>query len=182
MKVYNHNDAFVHLNYILKNQIEDFFIATIDDTVLHYGEDGGFDVDKAVKMGIKCYDLKKKGGAMVTSPGDIVYCFTTKDEDVKFNSNLRIFLANKLSQYNIHTEQTNNDLLVEDKKCFGFMYKKIGKIHFYGGHISIDCNLELIKQVCTKEMVKIPGGLGEYSITTNKVVDWLKEFWFYYKK
>ena len=182
MKVYKHDDAFVHLNYILKNQIEDFFIATIDDTVLHYGEDEGFDVDKAVEMGIKCYNLKKKGGAMVTSPGDLVYCFTTKKEVSSFNAELRNLLAKKLTHKGINIEQIKNDLLVNDKKCFGFMHQKIGKLHFYGGHISIDCNLELIKELCTKEMVKIPGGLGEYNITTEEVVDWLREFWFYYKK
>jgi hypothetical protein len=30
-------------------------------------------------------------------------------------------------------------------------------------------------------MEKIPGGLGEYNITTDEVIDWLNEFWFYYK-
>lgn len=170
MKVYKHDDAFVHLNYILKNQVEDFFVATIDDTVLHYGEDGGFDVDKAVEMGVKCYDLKKKGGAMVTSPGDIVYCFTTKQDNPRFNMMLRDFLAKKLKDKNIPVEQTKNDLLVDDRKCFGFMHKDVGKLHFYGGHISINCNLELIKEICTKEMIKIPGGLGIYGLSTEDVV------------
>lgn len=181
MKVYGHEDAFIHLNYILKNQIEDFFIATIDDTVVHYGEDGGFDENKAVELGVKCYNLKKKGGAMVTSPGDIVYCFTTKKECPNFDTQLRKFLATKLSERNIKAEQVNNDLLVDGKKCSGTMHQQIGKLHFYGGHISIDCNLDLIKEICTKEMVKIPCGLSDYGITTENVVRWLQEFWFYWK-
>jgi hypothetical protein len=62
------------------------------------------------------------------------------------------------------------------------MYQKIKQLAFYGGHISIDCNLELIKDVCTKPMEKVPCGLGQYGITTQQVVDWLNEFWLYYKK
>lgn len=181
MKVYRHEDAFTHLNYILKNQIEDFFIAIIDDTVVHYGEDGGFDETKTTELGIKCYNLKKKGGAMVTSPGDVVYCFTTKRECAHFDTELRKFLATKLIERNIKTEQINNDLLANGKKCSGTMHQQIGKLHFYGGHISIGCNLDLIKEICTKEMVKIPCGLSDYGITTENVVRWLQEFWFYWK-
>jgi hypothetical protein len=30
-------------------------------------------------------------------------------------------------------------------------------------------------------MVKIPCGLSDYDITTENVVRWLQEFWFYWK-
>jgi hypothetical protein len=31
-------------------------------------------------------------------------------------------------------------------------------------------------------MKKVPGGLNTYGITTKDVIEWLQEFWFYYKK
>lgn len=182
MKVYNHKDAFVHLNYILKFQKEDSFIAVFTEPAVHYGEDLQFDENKVHELNLETFNLQRKGGAIIASPGDIVYCFTSKEENSRFNAELRKFLAKKLTDRCINIEQIKNDLLVNDKKCFGFMHQKIGKLHFYGGHISINCNLELIKELCTKEMIKMPGGLGEYNITSEDVIEWLKEFWFYYKK
>ena len=181
MKVYNHKDAYAHLKYIFKRQEEDCFIATIDETVLHYGEDGGFDIEKAISMNIPLFDLQKKGGAMITSPGDIVYCFFLKKDIPTLNNDLRAFLSEKISKKGAKTLLIKNDLLIDDKKCFGFMQNTIGKMHFIGGHISINCNLDLIKQICTKPMEKVPGGLAEYGITTEEVVSWLNEFWFYYR-
>ena len=182
MKVYNHKDAYEHLKYIFKTQTEDVFAAIISETVVHYGEDGGFDINKALELKLPVYNLYKKGGAMVTSPGDIVYCFFLKQNLPNLNKDLREFIANKLNKRGIKTEITSNDLLVNDKKCFGFMKNEIGKMYFIGGHISIDCNLELIKEVCIKPMEKVPGGLSQYHITTEDVIGWLNEFWFYYKK
>ena len=97
MKVYNHKDAYAHLKYIFKHQEEDCFIATINETVLHYGEDGGFDIEKAINMNIPLFDLQKKGGAMITSPGDIVYCFFLKKDIPTLNNDLRTFLSEKIS-------------------------------------------------------------------------------------
>jgi hypothetical protein len=182
MKVYNYKEAYDHLLYTLQNKKEDAFIAIITDTVIHYGPEGGFDVTKAQLMGIPCYNLQKEGGAMVTSPGDIVYCFTTPFKNSRFNMELRNHLAKKLQARGVIVEQTKNDLLVDGKKCFGFMHRDFGGYVFYGGHISIDCDLPLIQHLCTKPMEKVPGGLSAYQITTEDVIKWLQEFWFYYKK
>lgn len=176
MKVYNHKDAYEHLKYIFQFQKEDVFAAVISDTVVHYGEDGGFDIDRAIDLGLPLFDLKKKGGAMVTSPGDVVYCFLLREEHTELNNDLRQFLAKKIEEKGVSVSLVKNDLLVDNKKCFGFMQNRIGKMYFVGGHISINCNLDLIKQICTKPMEKTPGGLGEYSITTTNVLSWLDEF------
>lgn len=182
MRIFSHEDAFIHLNYILKNQVEDFFIATIDNTIVHYGEDGGFDADKIVELNIKYYNLKRKGGAIVASPGDVVYCFTSKKEYPHFDTQLRKFLFKKFLHFSKDVKEVDNDLLVEDRKCTGTMHQTIEGLHFYGGHISINCNLSLIQRLCTKPIKKVPGGLSTYGITTEDVIKWLQEFWFYYKK
>lgn len=182
MKVYNHKDALAHLNYILEHRIEDAFIAVFDETAIHYGKDRMFNLPRALELNIPCYDVKREGGAFVASPGDIVYCFTTKQDESHFNMELRDFLAKKLTNKGITVQQTKNDLLVDGKKCFGFMHYKFNYRWFYGGHISIKCNLELIKEICMKEMVKVPCGLSDYNITTEEVIQWFHEFWFYFKK
>jgi lipoate-protein ligase A len=80
-------------------------------------------------------------------------------------------LVKKLEGRHINVELVDNDLLIDGKKFFGCMQQEIGKMHFIGGHISIDCDLDLIKQVCTKPMGKTPVGLSQYQITTKDVVD-----------
>ena len=85
MKVYNHKDAYIHLNYLLKSQQEDFFIAIFDNTSVHYGEDCSFNFEAAVEKNILCYNIKRKGGAIVASPEDVVYCFTSKKEHSDFD-------------------------------------------------------------------------------------------------
>ena len=172
MKVYNHKDAFIHLKHLLSNKHEeDIFLAVFDETAVHFGAEGGFDLDKIVEKQLNIYNIHRAGGAIVTSPGDIVYCFITKQDNIYFNMELRNFLAKKLSKMNVPVEQTKNDLLVDGKKCFGFMHKNLGGRKFYGGHISINCNLELIKEVCTKPMEKTPVGLASYGIVTDDVID-----------
>lgn len=182
MKVYNHKDAFVHLKHLFNNpNKEDIFIAVFDETAVHYGTDGGLDIEKIIEKNIPIYNIQRKGGAIVTSPGDVVYCFITKTDNLYFNMELRNFLVKKLTQKGIPVEQTKNDLLVDGKKCFGFMHRDLGSRKFYGGHISINCNLELIKDICTKPMEKIPTGLSNYGVSTDNIIDWLNEFWFYLK-
>ena len=181
MKVYNHKDAYIHLQFVLKAKKQDCFIAVIDETVVHYGLDTNFNRNKALEYGIPMYDIKRKGGAIVASPGDVVYCFSLKENKPALNNKLRRFLANKLSLMNIPVEIVGNDLLVDNKKCFGFMGNKVNDMYFIGGHISIDCNLPLIEQICIKPIEKTPGGLGVYGVTTKDVVEWLQEFWLYNK-
>ena len=62
----------------------------------------------------------------------------------------------------------------------GTMRIELGAVfQFYGGHISLSTDNELIKQICKKPMMKEPVGLGKYGITTQQVEDWLHEFYFY---
>ena len=181
MKVYNYKDAYPHLQYVLKTGKEDAFIAVITDTVVHFGEEGGFNPDVAEALNIPYYNIHKKGGAMVTSPGDVVYCFTSKKDNLRFNAKLCDFLSKKLSDKQIPITKEKNDLLADGRKFLGYMQKNLPHISYYGGHISINCNLSLIQQICTKTMQKVPCGLGEFGITTEEVIKWIQEFYFYFK-
>ena len=170
MKVYNHKDAFEHLKYLFKFQKEDCFIAVFTESAVHYGEEFWFNEDKAKELNLETFNLQRKGGAIVTSPGDVVYCFFLRHEEKFLNKQISDFLINKLKDKNINIQIVDNDLLIDGKKFFGCMQQQIGRMHFIGGHISINCNLDLIKQICTKPTEKIPGGLSKYQITTEDVV------------
>ena len=171
MKVYNHKDAYLQLNKLIQSDDGGCFISVFTETAVHYGIEKGFSLQKAKEKNIPCFDIQKGGGAMVTSPGDVVYCYMSTQKMETLNIDLRLFLEDKLNKKNLFTKQTKNDLLVNGKKISGFMDTYINGKYFYGGHISLDCNLPLIKEICIKPMEKTPGGLSEYGITTEEVVE-----------
>ena len=177
MRVFSdYKEAYVYLQNVLQNESEAKFIAVINDTVVHYGPEGGFDQEKAKELRLDCYNIRKGGGAMVTSPGDVVFCYATKNKGGIINELLAPFIKNKLLELGIQCEGVGNDLIINERKCSGFMCVDIGSIRYYGGHFSINCNLDLIKQICTKPMKKIPGGLAEYGVTTEQMIEWISEF------
>ena len=44
---------------------------------------------------------------------------------------------------------------------------------YTGFHFSVNVNLEHIKNICQKPMVKIPKGLSDYGVTSNQIVEFL---------
>ena len=112
------------------------------------------------------------GGTIVASKGDLdVAIFKTNGwyigktmlEDVKK------YLENKINNISID----GNDLLIDGKyKVMSFASINAGDKYIYTViHVSINPNKDLIENVCTKEMKKIPKGLSEYGITTKEMVD-----------
>ena len=70
MKKLSQNDALAHLQYCIQYKKEDMFYGVWEEVAVHYGKDGGFDRSVAAQHGLRMYDIKKIGGAMVTQPGD----------------------------------------------------------------------------------------------------------------
>lgn len=176
------NDALTHLEYCQLHKKEDTFFGIWEDTIVHYGWDSQFDRELARQKGIRCINLGRAGDTFVTQKGDIAYAHLTTSAD-KFNQHLGKFLAQKLTALGYDVKFDGNDWLIDGKKFMGTMRIELGPVfHFYGGHISLSTDNELIKQICQKPMQKEPVGLSEYGITTQQVEDWLHEFYFYWKK
>jgi lipoate-protein ligase A len=173
------NAALTHLEYCRRYRKTDTFYGIWTESLIHYGEDVGYDKDKA--LGMRKVDLHRRGGAFVTQPGDIAYAHVTFERD-SFNQKLSKFLIKKLAEKGIIAEYSGNDLLINGRKVMGHMMKYWGgSQYFYGGHISFSVDLEQIESVCTKPMEKIPAGLNEFGVTREEVEEWLHEFWFRFK-
>lgn len=70
----------------------------------------------------------------------------------------------------------NNDVLIDGYKVASGCEAIIGNMNYMGYQISINQDLETIKRVCKKEMVKIPKALSEYGITTDDMVKFCIDF------
>lgn len=72
----------------------------------------------------------------------------------------------------------NNDVLVDDFKVASGAETTLPTGYQYMGfQISIHQDLETIKKVCLKPMIKVPKALSEYGVTTEEIVKFCKEYW-----
>ena len=116
------------------------------------------------------------GGIIVTSKGDIELGHFSKDLRNNFNKALANNLVQYLIQNNINASIAGNDILIDDAyKVASFSSTCYNNILYSAFHVSINIDLELIRDICTKPMSKIPKGLSSYGIETNTIMEFLKE-------
>ena len=109
---------------------------------------------------------KYLGGSIVNMPGDLSICITTWG-----NSDLAPQIVDRavewLSARNILITRDENDVLADGKKVVSWARATTiqgwcqSVVHFSVGAMDLD----LVREICTKPMVKIPGALSLYGIT-----------------
>lgn len=70
----------------------------------------------------------------------------------------------------------NNDVLIDGYKVASGCESMVDNFNYMGYQISINQDLETIKNVCKKKMVKVPKALSEYGITTDEMVKFCIDF------
>lgn len=128
--------------------------------------------DYVKTRGIKCINLGNAGGCIVAFPGNVELGHFSKDLDNTFIERLTEAVLRVLENKGLYVTKDNNDLLINGVyKVFSTsraIYNK--SIAFSAVHISINCDTDIVRKICTKPMVKIPKGLSEYGITTEEVL------------
>lgn len=86
----------------------------------------------------------------------------------------KLKLSNKIENLTID----DNDLLYEGKyKMISYASVNVGNEYIYTClHISFNPNIELIKNICTKPMNKIPMGLEPFGVTHQDIINILEEW------
>ena len=74
-------------------------------------------------------------------------------------------------------ECDKNDIMVDGYKTASAVQTQINNWDFVCYQISINQDLETIKNVCKKPMIKVPKGLGEYGITTEEMLKFCTDYW-----
>lgn len=101
------------------------------------------------------------GGCYVAFDGDyiVIYFFKEESEIKNFLDNVILKFVDKLKELlpNENIEFTGNDILINDKKISGASSSDYAT--FFIGY---NPDLDVIRKVCNKEMVKTPGGLKDY--------------------
>ena len=115
-------------------------------------------------------------GVIVSQKGDVGIAYVSKNRETTWGVDLLKSLAKYLQEKNISAVFVDNDLLLDGYKVAGVSKTLLNDVAFFALHISINVDLDLIKNICTKEMVKIPKGLNDYGITTEEIKIFIEEF------
>lgn len=152
-------------------------IGTFETMCVDYGIDNTPNLDYCIEHNIECIKYERRGGAFVINAGDLGFA----NVSVGFNdigSNLEKEFVEYLIAKNINAVASGNDILVDGYKCFGFATNYLAD---YGKllttcHFTLSVNIDLIKAICTKPMVKVPKGLADYGITQQEVIEFITKF------
>ena len=172
-------DILTNINYVERikqgiiNKEEVFLYGCTQYPVVLKGQ-GDIDEQYCKNNNIEIYSSFNAGGTIIMDKGDIdIVILKEKGWDIGK------YLGEQILQYlqakAINVSLEGNDILVDGiYKVASYSSINLGDAinpYIYtAGHISINPNLEMIKCICKKEMVKIPKGLGEYGITTEEMV------------
>jgi lipoate-protein ligase A len=133
------------------------------------------DAEACKAMGYEVVESYNNGGTIVSNAGDILIGHFAQPDNGWHDRFVSYFLE-WLKARGLNAEYTNNDILVDGFKVCGLCVTRYGRIDYTGGIISLNVNLDHIKAICRKPMVKVPKGLGDYGITTAEVEAMFLEF------
>ena len=134
-------------------------------------------VDETVcnALGYEIVESYNNAGTIVSNAGDVLIGHFYHPNNGWYDRFIAHFIE-WLKSKGLNAEFVSNDILVNGHKVCGMCVTRYGGIDYTGGIISINVNLDHIKQICRKPMKKVPKGLLEYGITTDEVVQMFLDF------
>lgn len=160
---------------VLKNKIDNYVAYCIHDGDWVWASKNA-EIDRAycASNNINVSESYNMGGTIVASKGDVdIALFKTDGWDI--GEKVLACLKETLQDIVPNLTIAGNDLLIDNQyKVASHASINTGdKLIYTVVHISISPNIELIKNICTKPMIKIPKGLGEYGITGEDIVQFI---------
>lgn len=136
-----------------------------------------YQVDEAVckELGYEIVESYNNAGTIVSNAGDVLIGHLAQPENGWYDRFIAYFL-DWLKSKGLNAEFVSNDIVVDGYKVCGMCITRYGRIDYTGGIISIHTNLDHIKAICRKPMVKVPKGLSEWGITTEEVEEMFLQF------
>lgn len=179
-KFYSMVDYMEYEKGIINNNEEKASIVLIQQPEVIYESDKCCDVDYCKNNNIiHTQEKHMRASCVVMDKGNIILAIKRRNINGKclanvFSAALRDYLIEKGLPNVVYD---SNDILVDGYKVASGAEGEVNSLRYMGYQISINQNMELIKSVCKKPMVKVPKGLSEWGITTENIVEFCKNFW-----
>ena len=133
------------------------------------------DEDVCNALGYDIVESYNNAGTIVSNAGDVLIGHFAQPENGWYDRFIAYFV-DWLKAKGLNAEFASNDILVDGYKVCGMCITRYGRIDYTGGIISVNTNLDHIKAICKKPMVKVPKGLSEYGITSEEVEEMFLAF------
>lgn len=133
------------------------------------------DEDVCKELGYEIIESYNNAGTIVSNEGDILIGHFAQPNNGWYDRFIAYFLE-WLKSKGLNAEFVSNDIVIDGHKVCGMCVTRYGRIDYTGGIISMNVNLEHIKKICLKPMVKVPKGLYDYGITTEEVEQMFLDF------
>ncbi len=179
METYNGNFEYAvnKANELISEDKEGLIVSVADKTGFAIGrENNTCNREEVSEQGGAVYEGAYYGGTCVVFQGDINLCRLTHNAD-SWGKHILNQVKKYLRSKGLQTMPSGNDLLVYEN---GNAYKVASYAEGYNGdmfeavvHISIGMDLDLIRDICTKPMNKIPKGLQDYNINADEIIQYL---------
>lgn len=166
--MFNMNKYEKHISDIINNNLSNVCLlcdnrsdkpAVITSSGTHHDE------ERAKELGIWPISVGHAGGSIILFPKDMG--FTWFSEKTLLQDILNDILK-YLKKYNSKITLKGNDVMLGNNKLFGTMSNGVGP-YYEGMFFSFDTDLEVIRQVCLKEMEKEPLGLSSIGVTPEEM-------------
>lgn len=168
-------DAVSTILDFIKNKKSGVAYCVHDEKSVFVTEIGGIDAERCEELGYTILETQHTGGAVVVSEGDISVVHFGWVGNEWMHSFAR-YLIERYRGMGLDASFDGNDVLIEGYKISGLSATIYGHIQYSTIHIGINTNLDHIKAVCKKPMVKVPRGLSEWGITTEEVEEMFLAF------
>lgn len=133
------------------------------------------DEETCKELGYEIVESYNNGGTILANKGDIIFSHLDSPGNGWLDK-FATYFVDRLRTKGLNADHTDNDILVDGYKVCGLCITSYGRIDFSSAIISLNINLEHIKAICKKPMVKVPKGLSDYGITTEEVEEMFLEF------
>ena len=127
------------------------------------------------ELGYGIIELYHNGGTLVLNPGDVLMGHFGDPENEWHNRFIAHFV-DWLKDKGLNAVNDGNDVLLDGYKVCAYCVTRYGRIDYTGTFIGVNTNLDHIKAICRKPMVKVPKGLSEYGISTEEVEQMFLDF------
>lgn len=140
--------------------------------LVHLGIDEDINEEYCVQNNIPVFRVQRTGGAIVSNTGDFDFVVVNNNTNTNQIPPLFSKLVHLLVSKNISFKMENNDLLLDGYKVASYAYRLIPNGMTYTAmHISMSVKMELIQNICKKEMRKVPKGLSDFGVTDEDILN-----------
>lgn len=179
MEIVTLDYAYSNKQNIINGECPKVYCAIHKQTEVNYGTQNDCDLDYCREHNIPAYLMDRGGGTIVCSAGNIGITAITPTKNGWQCGKFSKAFVKYLKGLGLNVETNRNDILVDGFKVASSVEISIGDgiNRVYSTYqISINQDIDAIRHICKKEMVKIPKGLGDYGITTEQVFSWCETY------